>query len=287
LNAWPLASAPWKSLYGDPSLAFTNLHVVQGWYLPGTALSLDTNLPALLQLPVYEEGWTNVTLDSGSLEVWVQANWTSMADGGSGPGSWATVWDIGSYTHSATVGAFWPSIRPAAIWFGWLNPPEAIRCCGRPSTSTPATGINWCVGSLCASGTNAGRYQFHGQLQWLESFSYPLAPEDVASEFASLASYMTYYGFSVPGDGIGLSGGGFGADDLPSFPDGGTNSGGGSPAPTNSSPSYTDTDFWLEGLPAGTNAYNTDSNSATFISRRLGLQHQLREFRLSAQCECC
>ena len=142
LNDWTLVAPPWKSIEDDPALNFTNLATAPSWGYQGTCLSIDTNVPAFLQLPVYEDDWTNIDLTNGSLEIWCQANWTSMADSGSGPDSWATVFDIGNYRHDASIGAWrWPLTRRAAIWFGWRNPAGAIRCFQRPSTSTPETGI--------------------------------------------------------------------------------------------------------------------------------------------------
>jgi hypothetical protein len=120
LNFWPLAKLPWKSQYDDPAMAFTNLNVAPSWYYEGTALSIDTNVPAFLELPVFEEGWTNITLNAGSIEIWCEENWTSMADGGSGAGSWATVWDIGSYTHSASTGAWLFAVDPSGSNLVWV-----------------------------------------------------------------------------------------------------------------------------------------------------------------------
>jgi pimeloyl-ACP methyl ester carboxylesterase len=64
------------------------------------------------------------------------------------------------------------------------------------------------------------------------------------------------------------SGGGFYNDGIPSFPDGGDSGGGsgsgGSGSGGGSSPSYTN-QFWLEALPPGTNAFNSNSNAVTFI----------------------
>ncbi len=296
-------------------MAFTNLNMALSWGYEGTALSIDTNVMAFLQYPVFEiaEEWTNISLTNGSLEVWCQANWTSMADGGSGPGEWSTVWDIGSYTHNASIGAWLLAVNPSGsnlVWVAqssgsnqvvwtpidfdagdwhqivasWSETNSCIYVDGELATNSGPIlyGPNYaecladgfCVGSLCASGTNAGTHQFHGQLQWLESFSYPLTAEEVADEFTSLSSFISYFGYSVPGSGIGVGGGSGPGQDIPSFPtdtnsDGGTNSGGGSldggtNGGGNSGQSYVITtnywqytNWWLAITNDPTNAYVT------------------------------
>jgi hypothetical protein len=66
----PLETPPWQSSSGKPAMASTNLNVAPSWDYAGTALSVDTNVPAFLQLYVYQDDRTNVSLTNGSLEKW-------------------------------------------------------------------------------------------------------------------------------------------------------------------------------------------------------------------------
>ena len=121
LNTWLLEVPPWKSTHGNPARNFTNLNIAPSWDYEGTALSIGTNAPAFLQLDVIESNRTNITLGgSGSLEIWCQPNWTSRADGGSGPAGWATVWDIGSYTRNASIGAWLLTLDPPGSNLIWV-----------------------------------------------------------------------------------------------------------------------------------------------------------------------
>jgi hypothetical protein len=80
------------------------------------------------------------------------------------------------------------------------------------------------VGSLSTSGIS----QFHGQLQWLVTYDYPLSSNVVAADYSDVASYITYFGGSLPPTLPTI--GGFHGDSTgpPAPPGGGTNSGGGS-----------------------------------------------------------
>jgi len=62
LSFWPLEAPPWESFSGEPARAFTNLNVAPSWDYEGTALSVATNVPAFLQLDVFQDGRTNITL---------------------------------------------------------------------------------------------------------------------------------------------------------------------------------------------------------------------------------
>jgi len=295
---------------GQPALAFTNVNLVPSWDYEGTVLSIDTNVPAYVNLAVFETNRTNITLANGSLEVWVQANWTSMADGGSGPGAWATIWDIGSYTSNASIGAWLLTIDPSGsnlVWVAqsggsnqmvwtpidfdagdfhqivatWSASNSVLYVDGTLATNTgpilyqpsPTVCSNdgFCVGSLCAAGTNAGTNQFHGQLQWLASYSYPLSTNEVADDFASIAAYISNFGYSVPSGGGSHSYGDSSPTPPPPAPY--TNSGGGggpsfiafSPPAAISTTNYAAyNEFYLTITNDSTNAYvsicNTLSN---------------------------
>ncbi len=117
-----------------------------------------------------------------------------------------------------------------------------------------------------------GRINSADKLQFLASYSYALSADEVATEFANVSSFIEYFGYSVPGSGIGVGGGGgFGPDDLPPIggdggtnSDGGTNYGGGGgflagftwpPAPISATDFAAYNDFYLSISNDATNAY--------------------------------
>jgi hypothetical protein len=68
---------------------------------------VDTNDPAWLQYPVWAtDGWTNLTVDSGSLMLWFAPHWSSVGDtnGGFGPGDYGRLFEIGHYTDDSSYG---------------------------------------------------------------------------------------------------------------------------------------------------------------------------------------
>jgi len=95
-------------------LSFTNLG-------DGRSLVVDTNVPAWLQYNVYEnDGTTNLTVDSGSITFWyASSSWASTNQGGSGPGDWAQLIDVGEWTTNSSYGYWGLSIDPPGenLWF--------------------------------------------------------------------------------------------------------------------------------------------------------------------------
>ena len=116
-----------------------------------------------------------------------------------------------------------------------------------------------------------GRINLPDNCHFLASYSYALSPDEVATEFANVSSFIEYFGYSVPGGGISVGGGnGFG-NDVPTLPgDGGTNSDGGTnyggsggplagftwpPAPISATDFAAYNDFYLSISNNATNAY--------------------------------
>ena len=95
----------WTDDDGYPPISFTNLNYAQ--LGNGRSLVVDTNIPAWLQYPVWAtDGWTNLTVDSGSLMLWFAPNWSSVGDtnGGFGPGDYGRLFEVGSYTDDSSYG---------------------------------------------------------------------------------------------------------------------------------------------------------------------------------------
>jgi outer membrane protein assembly factor BamB len=236
LNFWPLERPPWSSVFGDPARAFTNLATAPSWDYSGTALSIDTNVCAFLDLGVYESGWTNLIVGqtNGSLSFWYQANYTSVADGGTGPGDWAALLDIGAYTTNASAGCWLLAVDPSASnlvfiaqsegtnqfvfdapidldagdWHNICLTYTATNCClylegqfatnAGPIACWPDAGQCVSNGIFVGSMSAAGDYQCRGQMQYLETFDYPRAATQVADDYATVSAFIGYWGGALP-----------------------------------------------------------------------------------------
>lgn len=90
VNFWELESLPWADGFGNPAAASVNVTTVPSWDYAGTALSVDSVLPAYVQEPFFRGVHSNMDFLTGAFSVWLQPNWTSTTDGGTGP---AVSWD--------------------------------------------------------------------------------------------------------------------------------------------------------------------------------------------------
>lgn len=111
LNSWSFYDAnDWTSDLGFPPVAFTNIESVTCWatnetILGDNALLLDSTNAAFLQYNVVEtNGYVNLTCDSGTIWFWFSPDWSSLNQGGTGPGDWGRFIDVGAWTSNATYG---------------------------------------------------------------------------------------------------------------------------------------------------------------------------------------
>jgi hypothetical protein len=66
---------------------------------------LDSTNLAWLQYNVYEnDGTTNLTVNVGSVTFWFASSWSSTNQGGTGPGEWGRLFEVGSYTPDSSYG---------------------------------------------------------------------------------------------------------------------------------------------------------------------------------------
>ncbi len=304
LNSWSLSAPPWDSDYGDPARSFTGLNVVPSWGEDGTCLSVDTNSQAFLNIEVYQQpdNWTNINVDSsnGSLSFWYQPNYTSVADGGDGPGNWAALINIGAYTTNASVGNWLLAVDPsgsnilflttsngsrqvvfrypidmdAGDWWqigvSWSDTNTCLYLNGQLATNGgpvvyrptyhECVDYGFFVGSL---GTN-GNGQARGQFQELVSYNYPQTADEVGRDYARVSAAILDWGGAIPGGGGGFHHG-FHADNA-GPPDIGGDGGGN----TNSPPVFNFTQptngLWLEmtGVSNGT-AYLNLHNATNYV----------------------
>ena len=217
----------------------------------------------LLDLPDYAaDGYTNVTFDSGSVSFWCQANWTSASDGGTGPGAWAPLWQVGTFSTNPLSGCWSVAVSPDGntlafvtqtngageihaqipiVWDAgdWHN--LVITYCATNSsiyfegalvTNMPPI-VYWPGSDVCASGfyvgsDPAGTLQARAQFQELETYGVPLDADFIKDNYDSVADEILAWGGSLPAAGAGGIGGITQAAGPPTLPGmgGGTNSGG-------------------------------------------------------------
>ena len=105
LNSWSFYDQTnWTSDHGYAPVSFTNLGF--SYLGNGSSLVVDTNIPAWLQYNVFEnDGATNMTVDQGTVMFWfAPGSWASTNTGGTGPGEFGRLLEVGSYTPDSSYG---------------------------------------------------------------------------------------------------------------------------------------------------------------------------------------
>jgi Concanavalin A-like lectin/glucanases superfamily/Bacterial TSP3 repeat len=95
----------WTGDGGQVPISFTNLAFSN--LGNGSSLVVETNSPAWLQYNVYEsDGATNLVVDGeGSVTFWfAPGSWSSANAGGTGPGEWGRLFEVGAYTPDSSYG---------------------------------------------------------------------------------------------------------------------------------------------------------------------------------------
>ena len=157
LNYWSFNNTnTWTTVLTNAPVSFTNLG---GSLLGnGNAVVLDNTNGAWLQYNVFEtNGATNLTVNEGTVMFWFAPSWTGTNEGGTGPGQWGRLIDVGTYTTNASNG--W--------WSIYLDPNGAniyiasqTNGAGQTHLSTPIawTTNRWHLISLTYSPTNSAIY---------------------------------------------------------------------------------------------------------------------------------
>jgi len=105
LDSWSFYdNTNWTSDYGYAPVSFTNIAFSPlGDF---HSLVVSTNVPAWLQYNVYEnDGTTNLTVDSGTVTFWfAPSSWSSTNAGGTGPGEYGRLFEVGAYTPDSSYG---------------------------------------------------------------------------------------------------------------------------------------------------------------------------------------
>ena len=102
LQSWSFNDTNWLSDSAYWPVAFTNIANVSGG--DGQCLSI-TATNAFLQYNVVEsDGTTNLVVNTGTVTVWINPSWASTnIAGGTGPGTYARILEVGSFTTNAST----------------------------------------------------------------------------------------------------------------------------------------------------------------------------------------
>jgi len=106
LNTWTFDDTNLLSSAGFPPRNSFGLYSVGSF--SGNAVWLTGNSALLNYNEMETNGVTNITCDIGTLEFWFRPDWSSANNGGSGPGTFARLLELGAYTQDASYG--WWSI---------------------------------------------------------------------------------------------------------------------------------------------------------------------------------
>jgi hypothetical protein len=209
----------WTSDLDYLPLSFTNIS--RSSLGDNGSLAVDTNLPAWLQYNVFEkDGWTNLTVDEGSVTLWFAPGAWASTNGGTGPGDWGRLIEVGGYTTNASYGWWSLFLDPGAtnIYFAaqtnsgdgatytYLTAPiawntnewhfialtysatnsdlyldGALMTNGLPAIVHP--GLDVLTNGFYIGSDNTGTLQAHGTLDDIYAYNYPLDAGTVSNLF--------------------------------------------------------------------------------------------------------
>jgi hypothetical protein len=116
LGYWRFNTTNWQEEQGQLPLLATNVVNVPSTNFDGNALlattSSGTNV-ALIYRDVEANENENINLREGTIRFYYRPNWYQAGNGGSGPGHWVRLLEVGHYTPGATYGLFALSIDPS------------------------------------------------------------------------------------------------------------------------------------------------------------------------------
>jgi hypothetical protein len=97
-------STNWTSDYGYAPVSFTNLAYSN--LGNGASLVVNSTNQAWLQFNVVEtNGATNLTVDAGTVMFWfAPGSWSGTNEGGTGPGDYVRLFEVGAYTTNSSFG---------------------------------------------------------------------------------------------------------------------------------------------------------------------------------------
>ncbi len=254
MDSFSFEDTNWNSDFGFAPLSYANIVQVPDW--DGNALQVDTTNAAWLTYNIVEYApgygkYTNLTLDTGSIEFWFVANWQSDDANfyGNGPDDCGRFIDIGTWSTNADSDWWSLYLNPSgtSIYFSsgtngvrtnYLNTPiswDSSTWHMLDLTYSPSNSFIYVDGQLAASGpgvcyvpsgsilTNGfaigsdfatGMQQAHGQFDDLYTYNYQLTADDVADDYAETYSELpSGFGGFHPADDGPIPPGGTNGDD--------------------------------------------------------------------------
>jgi len=241
LNSWTFGDTnTWNSDYGYAPSSFTNLtSSSMGDIIGGYSLTLDAIDPAWLRYNVQEgDGFTNLTVQAGTVSLWFAPNWASATtnQNGSGPGDWGRLLEVGAYTTNADYG-WWSLLLDGGgtnIYFmAQTNSGDAMTVAYLSAPIDWATNVWHNVvltysstntalyldGILAASGAGvsvfpgpevlaggfgigsdtSGLVQAHGMFDDIYTYDFPLDVDDIGAIYYFLEGYFSINIFNTQG----------------------------------------------------------------------------------------
>lgn len=104
LDSWSFHDhTNWTSDNGFAPVSFTNL--AHSYLGNGASLVVDSTNAAWLKYQVVEtNNATNLTVKIGTVTFWFASSWSSTNQGGTGPGEWGRLFEVGNYTTNSSCG---------------------------------------------------------------------------------------------------------------------------------------------------------------------------------------
>ncbi len=228
LDYWTFDDTNWLSGHGFPPKAFYGIQSVPGW--SSNALQIiGTN--ALLQYHEIEtNGLTNIVCPNGTIWLWFLPNWASTNSGGTGPGAYGRLLEMGVYTTNASYGWWSLYMDPSgtAIFFSaqtngvgatYLN--ASVQWASNhwhfvALTYSPSNSALYVDGQLATNGSGVVYYPSaavratngfsigsdtsglnlaQGQFDWLRTFNYPVDGGMISNYYQAV---ITAYGGGGP-----------------------------------------------------------------------------------------
>jgi len=228
LDSWTFSDTDnWTSDLGYLPVSFTNIEAAK--LGNGASLSVDSTNAAWLQYNVFEsDGTTNLTINQGSITFWFASGAWASTNGGTGPGDWGRLIEVGSYTTNASYGWWSLFLDPGAtnIYFSaqtnsgngamstYLSAPIAwntnewhfigltysasnsalyldglLVTNGLPVTVFP--GLNVQTNGFFIGSDSNGIMQAHGMFDDIQTFNYPLDGGTISNLFTW--EHWSYY----------------------------------------------------------------------------------------------
>ncbi|HXC36976.1 MAG TPA: LamG-like jellyroll fold domain-containing protein [Candidatus Acidoferrales bacterium] len=224
LDSWSFDETNLYTDFGFAPLSFTNIEQVPDW--DGEALQVDSTNAAWLAYGIVEDAagygeWTNLTLDTGTIEFWFMPNWQSDDTNffGAGPGDFGRLIEAGAWVTNAESDWWSIYMNPSGtgIYFSsgtngvrtnYLNAPiswDGNTWVMIDLTYSPTDTALYFDGQLAATGDGVryvpsgdiltkgfaigsdiatGMQQAHGQFDDLVTYNYQLNADEIADDYA-------------------------------------------------------------------------------------------------------